>query len=173
MKIVSTFVPNLYAIHYPDEDADALIETFQNWEDPMYLFDFFNLNKKDLKNCSVEEATSIINKDVKRFRSKMLELAQLKPHQLNDFFSNFENQESQQTLLPRQKASQKWLRLYAVKIEDDETKLYVITGGMIKLTWRMEEREHGLKERYKLNQCRDFLKDNGVYDAESFFEIIL
>lgn len=54
---------------------------------------------------------------------------------------------------------------------DDDTTFYIITGGMIKLTALMEDRPHGLVEKNKIDQCRDYLKDNGVYDTDSFIEI--
>ncbi len=43
-----------------------------------------------------------------------------------------------------------WLRLYAIKLEPG---CYVITGGAIKLTRTMEEREHTLKELSKTVYC--------------------
>lgn len=172
MKIVSTFVPNLYAFLFPNEDSDELERVLDEWDDPIFLFDFFTDNENDLKGkYTAEEAIEKTRAEVKKFRKKMLELAKAKPHKLNEFFTNLHNQEYKQTLLPRQKAKQSWLRIYALKIEYDENTFYVITGGMIKLTQNMEDRKHGEDERTKLNRCRDYLKDNGVYDADSFFEI--
>jgi hypothetical protein len=46
----------------------------------------------------------------------------------------------------------------------------VITGGAIKLTRTMQERQHTKKELDKLNRCRDFLRGQDVFDADSFFE---
>lgn len=172
MKIVTTFVSNLYAFHFPNEGFDELERVFDEWEDLMFLFQFFTDNETDLKGeFTVEEAVDKTRIEVKKFRKRMLELACSKPHKLNLFFTNLDNLEYRQAILPRQKAKQKWLRLYALKIEYDENTFYVITGGMIKLTERMEDRNHGKHERTKLNGCKDFLKDNGVYDADSFFEI--
>lgn len=172
MEIVITFVPNLYAFHLPDEGADELERVFDEWQNPLFLFEFFTENEADLKGeFTVEEAIDKTRIEVKKFRKRMLELASSQPHKLNLFFTNLENKEYKQAILPRQKAKQKWLRLYALKIEDEENTFYVITGGMIKLTLNMEDRNHGKHERTKLNGCKDFLKDNGVYDADSFFEI--
>ena len=41
MEIVATFVPNLFAFHFPDKDFDALESTFNDWENPLFLFNFF------------------------------------------------------------------------------------------------------------------------------------
>lgn len=48
--------------------------------------------------------------------------------------------------------------------------LFHLTGGAIKLTATMQEREHTQKELDKLNACRDFLKQNGVFDQDSFVD---
>lgn len=61
-----------------------------------------------------------------------------------------------------------WLRIYAIRLEPN---VYVITGGAIKLTRMMQEREHTALELKKLNQCRDFLKANGIFDQDSFVEL--
>lgn len=36
----------------------------------------------------------------------------------------------------------------------------------------MQEREHTQKELDKLNACRDYLKTNGVFDQDSFIDIL-
>lgn len=173
MKIVSTFVPNLYAFHFPNLEFDELERVFDEWDDPVFLFTFFTDNEADIPNeYTVAEAIDKTRKEVKKFRKRMLDLANANPHHLNEFFTNLSNLEFKQTLLPRQKAKQNWLRLYALKIsQEDKEDLYVITGGLIKLTLNMEEREHGKKELIKVNQSRDYLKTIGVYDSDSFFEI--
>ncbi len=58
-----------------------------------------------------------------------------------------------------------WLRLYAIRIASD---LFVITGGAIKLTKLMEEREHTQKELCKLDLVKNFLFDQGLLDKEDF-----
>ena len=101
----------------------------------------------------------------------MIELANSNPQRLNEFFANLNNTEYKITALQKQKAKQTWLRLYALKIQDEVNTLYVITGGMIKLTLFMEDKNHGKIEIAKINKCIDFLKNNGIYDTESFIEI--
>jgi hypothetical protein len=172
MRIVATFVPNLYAFHFSDKEFDALESTFDDWENPLFLLEFFTDNQADLKGAyTIEEAIVKTRQEVKKFRKKMLGLANTKPHNLNQFFANLYNNEYKVSLLQRQKAKQNWLRLYALKITQEEKEdLYVITGGMIKLTHNMEDRNHGELERDKINQCRDYLKTIGVYDIDSLFE---
>ena len=62
-----------------------------------------------------------------------------------------------------------WLRVYAIRIEKN---VFVITGGAIKLTHTMQDRAHTQEELSKLNQCRQYLLDNGVFDSDSFISMI-
>ena len=62
-----------------------------------------------------------------------------------------------------------WLRLYAVKLQSNR---YLITGGAIKLTATMQEREHTLEELRKLNKVRDNLLKEGIIDYEGFKSMI-
>ena len=61
-----------------------------------------------------------------------------------------------------------WLRIYAIRREPN---VYVVTGGAIKLSRTMQEREHTALELDKLNRCKAFLKANGVFDQDSFVEL--
>ena len=63
-----------------------------------------------------------------------------------------------------------WLRIYALKIDEN---VYVITGGAIKLTKTMLEREHTKHELEKLERCHDYLREEGISDIEGFKEICL
>ena len=81
-----------------------------------------------------------------------------------------------QTELTREKASYwkrrshaSWLRVYAVRVD---TNMFIVTGGAIKLTRTMQERSHTQLELDKLNRCRDYLKDQGVFDTTSFMDHI-
>ncbi|MEO6302144.1 MAG: hypothetical protein ABIP51_03120, partial [Bacteroidia bacterium] len=52
-----------------------------------------------------------------------------------------------------------WLRIYAIKLG---TNVYVITGGAIKLTERMNQAEHTKTELDKFKRCVNYLKSEGV-----------
>ena len=57
MEIVTTFVNKLYAFHFSDNELDELERVFDEWENPLFLFDFFTQNKNDLKGeYTIEEA---------------------------------------------------------------------------------------------------------------------
>jgi hypothetical protein len=51
---------------------------------------------------------------------------------------------------------------------DGDSGRYIITGGAIKLTTTMQEREHTLEELHKLNKVRDYLLSQGIFDYNGF-----
>lgn len=60
-----------------------------------------------------------------------------------------------------------WLRIYAIKLSEG---VYVITGGTIKLTLKMEERDHTRQELLKMDKVRSFLLKENIIDDDSFVE---
>ncbi|MBK8833138.1 MAG: hypothetical protein IPN60_20280 [Saprospiraceae bacterium] len=60
--------------------------------------------------------------------------------------------------MSKQKARKNYLRLYAIRIDED---CFVITGGAIKLTHLMEDSPHTSKELTKLEKARSFLRGAG------------
>lgn len=53
----------------------------------------------------------------------------------------------------------------AIRLESGR---YIITGGAIKLTATMQEREHTLEELHKLNKVSDYLISQGIFDYNGF-----
>jgi len=86
------------------------------------------------------------------------------------FLKPLYNHEYNEVNLSKQKGRKNYLRIYALRIENN---LFVITGGAIKFTLLMEEREHTANELIKIERCRNFLRENGVMDADSFFEFLI
>lgn len=90
---------------------------------------------------------------------------------LDDLFRPLENTRMSEVLLGREKAKGRnqthasWLRLYAIRLESGR---YIITGGAIKLTATMQEREHTLEELKKLNSVREYLISLGIVDYKGF-----
>jgi len=62
-----------------------------------------------------------------------------------------------------------WLRIYALKFGDDK---YIITGGTIKLTDNMSERDHTMEELRKLEECRRFIIDEKIVDEDGVIELL-
>ena len=61
-----------------------------------------------------------------------------------------------------------WIRIYALKLESN---VYVITGAAIKLSEKMQEKECTKVELKKIEQCRNFLLSEDVFDKDSFIDI--
>lgn len=169
MQIIDTFVPCLYSFKYTDDLPDELERVFDEWADPLFLNEFFEENENDIK-ISIEDAINKVKNEADFLRKKLIELAESEPNRLNELFKNLDNNEYTANELSHQKARNRWLRLYAIKIDQNN---YVITGGTIKLDNQhlLKDKPHTRKELLKINKAKEFLRDNGVYDADSFEEI--
>ena len=91
---------------------------------------------------------------------------------LDKLFRPLDNSRSSEMILGKEKARlhttpkhASWLRIYAIKLEPG---IYVITGGAIKLTRTMQEREHTLVELARMEKVRRFMLDNNIMDKDSF-----
>ena len=95
---------------------------------------------------------------------------------LDNLFLPLDNNRTSELTLGKEKAKGKyysghpsWLRLYALKLEPQS---YLITGGAIKLTRTMQEREHTTKELRNMEKVRNFLIQQGATDIEGLKDII-
>lgn len=95
---------------------------------------------------------------------------------LDKLFRPLHNSRTHEMLLGLEKARLKdnpkhasWLRIYAIKLEPG---IYIVTGGTIKLTATMQEREHTIKELYRMEKVRQYLLSENVIDADGFHEMI-
>lgn len=95
---------------------------------------------------------------------------------LSKLFRPLDNNQASDTMLQKEKARLKrefghssWLRLYAIKLTAE---VYIITGGAIKLTATMQEREHTRKELAKIDKVRRYLLEEGIIDDSGFIDYI-
>lgn len=176
MKIIHTFVPSLLAFNFSEDEPDELEKLFDQWEDPIYLSEFFEENQTDI-DISIDEAIFKVRREAKYLRKKLLELTRSSPVRLNELFKNLHDNEITPRELSPQKAPNRWLRIYAIRVDEN---VFIVTGGAIKLNggaiaankaFRMQDRNHTNEELKKINRCRDYLRDQGVMDEESFNEI--
>jgi hypothetical protein len=170
MEIKRNFV-NLYSFKYQNEKLDELNRLLSDWVNPEYLEDFFVLHEMDLSfsglniDNAIERTLTEANKLASIFLSLNSTVDSIQ--NLDSYFRTLDDNEMKAVVLSKQKSKKFWLRLYAIRIEKN---CYVFTGGAIKLTKTMQEREHTQKELIKLDKCREFLRLNGVIDIESFNE---
>ena len=174
MKLVRIFGhAKLYAIQYPEEELDEYHRLLEHWNDAEYLLEFFETHEKDLSFYKTSPGNAakatlalasaleenINNASLSDIVSGSLQIL-FKPLYNNETSVDVEHQ--------RTKARERWLRMYAVRIDIN---CFVISGGAIKLTRTMKEREHTDKELRKIDRTISFLKENGLFD-ENDFEIL-
>ncbi len=171
MKILTIFAPCLYAVKYQDEDFDELERLFDEWDDIENLECFFEENQTDLGyyQMDVKEAIRATKKEAREFRKQLLSIVESKTIQLDSIFQNLVNSDFRIFELSKQKSRRRWLRLYAIRIDEN---VFLITGGAIKLTRTMGERPHTTRELKKLELSKNFLKMNHIFDCDSFHEMI-
>lgn len=144
------------------------------WNDVVWLRNFFKANLNDLtsyfKITDVNEAIYDTIEDSERLQCLIMDISP--DANLDELFRPLDNNRTLEMLLGKEKARlhntpkhASWLRIYAIKLEPG---IYVITGGTIKLTRTMQEREHTLVELARMEKVRRFMLDNYIMDKDSF-----
>lgn len=168
---------HLWALKEPDKESDELTSLFERWNDADYLFQFFKENIDDLKSYFKIERISQAIHDTFEDSDALEELILTFPYteELDTLFKPLDVTDTKSMELTRQKARNwererhdSWLRIYAIRLEPN---VYVVTGGAIKLTRAMQDKEHTMIELNKLNRCKDYLIKNGVFDKDSFIDL--
>lgn len=181
MKIVAIIAdpePTLYTVQYHGNDKDEFDIAFDDWNDPEWLRLFFEENETDLDaynkfhgtNYTIDEAVLKTLDDAEKLEDLLYDIACSGSEYLQDMFEQLHEKEDDYYVLQKSKAKRSWLRLYAIRIDEH---LYVFTGGAIKLTRTMNEREHTKLELDKLFQVKEFLKRKGLVNKEAFEKLEL
>jgi len=176
MKIVNIFADFLYSVKFCNNEEDEFQRLFELWQDVEFLEKFFEENKNDLQNgfygsISVDEAVIRTKNEATRLEKKLLKIFKQKKAgekiSLDEMFQPLDYTQCIEDTLSKTKVkgnlNKSWLRIYAIKVDRN---YYIVTGGAIKLTAKMAEREHTANELKKLDKCRDFLKELGIFDAQ-------
>ncbi len=175
MRIVRIFATRLNAFQYDTEDFDEVKRLFQHWQDPEFLEDFFYKNSGDLpffNSISIENAIISTKAEAIRLESELKRLSESQSESLDNIFIPLDKYLDNDLTRSKAKGDRQksWLRLYALKIDSN---VYVVTGGTIKLTKKMQDREHTNKELQKIERCRDYLHEQGITDIDGFKELDL
>lgn len=166
MKIVSIFAPYLFAFQYEDEEINEFDRLLlKEWTSFVGLEDFFanNPNVLTYKKLTLDDAIA----QTRRTAREMYASLKANQTKLDELFENltpsttFEN-------LDEQEYKKEWLRLYAIMLESGH---YIITGGAIKQSQKMQDHPLTVRELSKLKRCLIFLKSQGVTDIETFSEL--
>lgn len=176
MEIVSIFADQLTAFSYETDHPDEFSRIFSQWQDPQFLYEFFTENIEDLQSgffgsISWQTAVSQTRNEARRLERKLLQLASGTPDNLDSIFEPLKLEEPIELTRSKAKGDQPktWLRVYAIKLESN---VYVVTGGAIKLTRRMQDREHTRLELRKFERCKAFLHEQGITDIDGLKELI-
>jgi hypothetical protein len=171
MEIVNIFAPSLFAVQYKGEKMNELRRLLNQWNDTAYLFDFLKEHKADKpRNITVENLIEQISEDANDIDDTLNAITTNQKLSLENFFKPLNNNEYRLDVqLSKQKGRRNYLRIYAIKIDSN---CFLITGGAIKFTLKMQDREHTKKELLKIEKCKNYLKENGVNDEDSFFEFL-
>jgi len=163
----------LWAVMYDEDGVNILEKVFAQWNDYEWLRDFFTKHMEDLSSyfhiTDIDRAVFDTVDDANDLECLIMDIAP--DANLDELFRPLENTRLSEVLLGREKTKGRyhthasWLRLYAIRLELGR---YIITGGAIKLTATMQEREHTLEELNKLNKVRDYLISQGVFDYNGF-----
>lgn len=167
---------HLWAVRDEAKEADELTMLFREWSNANYLLDFFLANIDDLQGFFHVEKISDAIKDTMEDARALERLILDFPYteQLDGLFHPLSLADNRIHELTREKVRNwdrerhvSWLRIYAIRIEPN---VYIVTGGAIKLTATMQDREHTQIELDKLNACRNYLQQNGIFDKDSFVD---
>lgn len=169
---------NLWAVRY-DNCLDNVLDTIlDQWNDVAWLRSFFKNNLNDLaayfKITDVNQAIYDTIEDSERLQCLIMDISP--DANLDEIFRPLENSRTSEMLLGKEKARlhdtighASWLRIYAIKLEPG---IYIITGGAIKLTRTMQEREHTLVELARMEKVRNYLLENNIADLDSFTDYL-
>ena len=163
----------LWAVMYDEDCVNILEKVFTQWNDYEWLREFFTKHVDDLATyfhiTDIDRAVFDTVDDANELECLIMDLNP--DADLDELFRPLENTRMSEVILGREKAKGRynihasWLRLYAIRMESGR---YIITGGAIKLTATMQEREHTLGELTKLNKVRDYLISLGIFDYNGF-----
>lgn len=168
----------LWAVRYEENEENALYRLFDQWNDVAWLRGFFKDNLNDLtsyfKITDVNQAIYDTIEDSEVLQCLIMDISP--DANLEKIFRPLDNSRTAEMLLGKEKARLKnqikhpsWLRIYALKLS---TGIYIVTGGAIKLTATMQEREHTLKELQKMERVRQFLLNENIVDEDGFADYL-
>lgn len=166
MKIVCIFADQLFACHYEGEEDNEYDRLMELWTDVEFLSNYAKENnipdvRKFVMNA-LQGAEQIQN---------LLEEINQNKKPFTTYFEPLQYSEINRVLsLQKGKIRKNILRLYAIKLDDT---CFLLTGGAIKMSQTMQGHPDTNRELEKLKQVRAYLKDNGVFDEDSFFELFI
>lgn len=165
MNIVPIFALKLFAFHYENEVCNEYERCMDFWTDVNRLQSYAKRNNITDRYKFIENVLAFAE-EIQDF------LDQLDQDNipLSSYFQVLDLSETKKILsLQKGKINRNILRLYALKIDNN---CYIITGGAIKMSQKMEDHQDTKNELIKLEKARAYLNSKGVFNDSSFFEFI-
>ena len=174
MTFDEIFNEKLWAVRYDGAPDNELYRVLDEWGDVFLLEEFFSRYLDDLSFFRVTSIDDAI-RDTLEDRDELDRVFLDTTTNLEELFKPLDNRVAQPKDMeemkarPSKKRHPSWLRIYAIRLADGK---YIVTGGAIKLTKEMRDREHSRNELVKIEKVVDFLKDNDVFDDGSFIDYL-
>lgn len=176
MEIVDIFVDKnnegLHSICLVVGDNSEYDKTFDSWYDTEYLLQYCKQHEREifglLGSNRIEDFIESVYSEVEQLEDLFLDFRDnylgTDNNRLQQIFSTLDNNQSALLPLQPQKAkvsskqvySYPVLRLYAIRLTE---KTFIVTGGCLKFTLKMDETQGCKNERHKLDRVRTFLKE--------------
>lgn len=166
MKIISIFADKLFAFHYDNEVDNEYDRLMELWTDVSFLRNY-------AKNNSINDINSFVN-DILQNAEKIqdfLESLDQNNQPYGFYFEPIQDSERNKLLsFQKGKIKKNRLRYYAIKLDKN---CFVITVGAIKMSQTMQGYPDTLNELNKMKIARAYLNENGVFDEDSFYELLI
>lgn len=168
---------SLHSIQFAGEDDHEFSRIFRLWNDAEYLQSFFEIHYGDLlafwEYMPVKEAVRVTRMEAARLENEILSIATSVAlggsENLSMIFKPLSPATWRVDKIEKSKARglrrKSWLRVYAIRLGVNH---FVVTGGAIKLTRTMNEREHLYEELTKLEEVCRFLRGDQKDDFGLF-----
>ena len=166
----------LYAVREDGQEDNVLANLFEQWYDVSFLYNFFKRHQNVLNDYfhinSINQAVLDTLEDVAYLEGVLIDL---NINNLDSIFKHLSPKDESTVFLSRHKARNwdrinhnSWLRVYALKLENG---VYIITGGAIKMSRKMQEDVKTNEQLQKIDRCKNYLKER-IYDVEGLEELI-
>ena len=175
----SATAEGLYAIRVDNEKKDEFERNLNLWSNPGYVIKYLEKNKAYLqtayyKNDSIDSLAVKIEKEALELERLIYKLAEdgfdKSIRSLQNLFKPLDNREYRLYVHQKSKAvisdhhfPGPILRMYAIRIAANT---FVITGGVIKLTFQMDDHIDTINELEKLKKTKAFLIANNLTTEE-------
>ncbi|MNX83532.1 hypothetical protein D3C86_1152980 [compost metagenome] len=143
-----------------------------NWGNISFLRSFV---KEHLPTIDHNKYINSLIDELEELEDFIIDIADNYQADFDQFFAPLYNSEYKEVQLSLRKGKlprifpRAEFRIYGIKIDEN---CYVITGGAIKLSQKMQDHELTQLELDKMDLCKKYLIEQEILNKETFFELI-